>query len=419
MNRLTGKVRAEALDLWGFLRRALFAVAIGVLVGAVGVAFHYAVHTVTHWRGEYPCLILLLPLGGVAIVLLYQICGMSKDRGTNLVLVAVREAEPMKLRTAPLIFLSTVLTHLVGGSAGKEGAALQLGASISNKLAHCLGMGQEERRILTVCGMSAAFSALFGTPLTAALFSLEVVHVGVMQYAALVPALTSSLTAFLLAGAWGVAPTAFPLAAAPALSPLALFQTAAVGVLCAALAVVFCLATHGAGRLYGRFLPNPLLRAAVGGLLVLGLTLLFGGPQVQTYNGSGDTLVGLAVAGGAKLPPWTFAVKLLFTALTLGAGFRGGEIVPTLACGAAFGCAAAPLLGLDPSFGAALGTVSTFCGVTNCPISSLLLAYELFGGKGMPLFALGIFVAYRLSGYGGLYSEQQIVYAKDNPVPYQ
>ena len=399
-----------------FLRRAILAVLIGLLVGAVGVAFHYGIDLATELRQAHPWLLCLLPLGGLAIVLLYQVCGMEKDRGTNLVLVAVREHEPMRLRTAPLIFLSTVLTHLVGGSAGREGAALQLGASIASKLGHRLGLEPGEGRILTVCGMAAAFSALFGTPLTAAFFALEVVHVGVMHYAALTAALLASLTGFLLAGWLGVPPTAYAVSGLPALSPLSLLQMVVLGALCAGLAVFFCFVTHGAGRLYARILPDPRFRALAGGALVLLLSLLDGGLAHQYYNGAGGNLVEAAITGGgADVEPWAFLAKLLFTAVTLGAGFRGGEIVPTFACGATFGCVVAPFLGLAPSFGGAVGTVAAFCGVTNCPISSILLAYELFGGGGLPLYALAIAVAYRLSGYSGLYSEQQIVYSKRLP----
>lgn len=399
-----------------FLRRAILAVLIGLLVGAVGVAFHYGIDLATELRQAHPWLLCLLPLGGLAIVLLYQVCGMEKDRGTNLVLVAVREHEPMRLRTAPLIFLSTVLTHLVGGSAGREGAALQLGASIASKLGHRLGLEPGEGRILTVCGMAAAFSALFGTPLTAAFFALEVVHVGVMHYAALTAALLASLTGFLLAGWLGVPPTAYAVSGLPALSPLSLLQMVVLGALCAGLAVFFCFVTHGAGHLYAKVLPDPRFRALAGGALVLLLSLLDGGLAHQYYNGAGGNLVEAAVTGGgADVEPWAFLAKLLFTAVTLGAGFRGGEIVPTFACGATFGCVVAPFLGLEPSFGGAVGTVAAFCGVTNCPISSILLAYELFGGGGLPLYALAIAVAYRLSGYSGLYSEQVILYSKRDP----
>ena len=416
MNRLGESLREHGFDFLDFLRRAVFAIIIGLIVGLVGVAFHYAIDFVTELRLEHHWLILLLPVGGLAIILLYQVCGMEKDRGTNLVLVAVREHEPMRLRTAPLIFLSTVITHLVGGSAGREGAALQLGAAISNKIAHKIGVEPEEGRMLTVCGMAAAFSALFGTPLTAAIFALEVVHVGIIQYAALVPAFLSSLTGFLLAGALGVPPTAYALTGLPALAPLPLLQVTVLGGLCALLAMLFCGVMHTTGTLYAKYLPDPRLRAVAGGFIMIALSWLAGGLPDQTFNGAGGNLIQAAVSGGAGILPWTFLVKILYTALTLGAGFRGGEIVPTFACGAAFGCVAGPLIGLSPGFGAAVGVVAVFCGVTNCPISSMLLAYELFGGDGLPLFVLAIAVSYRLSGYTGLYTEQQIVYSKVKPV---
>ena len=409
-------LRAHGLDFLDFLRRGVFAALIGLLVGIVGVAFHFGIDLATQLRQAHNWLILLLPVGGLAIILLYRACGMEQDRGTNLVLVAVREHEPMRLRTAPLIFLSTCITHLVGGSAGREGAALQLGASISSKIAHAMGMEPEEGRMLTVCGMAAAFSALFGTPLTAAIFALEVVHVGVIQYAALVPAFLSSLVGYLLAGWIGVAPTAYAVSGLPGLDGGSLVRIIVLGGLCALLSILFCKTMHTVGRLYAQFLPDPRLRAVVGGCIMVALSLLDGGLADQVYNGAGGNLIEAAVNGnGAGVAPWAFLVKILFTALTLGAGFRGGEIVPTFACGATFGCTAAPLLGLSPSFGGAVGVAAVFCGVTNCPLSSILLAYELFGGRGLPLFALAIAVSYRLSGYTGLYSEQQIVYSKIVP----
>ena len=399
-----------------FLKWLLYSCLIGIVVGGVAISFHYGIDWATQLRGAHPNVIFFLPLGGVAIVLFYRACHMEKDRGTNLVLVAVREAEPMKLRTTPLIYFSTILTHLVGGSAGREGAALQLGGSLAAWLGRQIRLDAKDSRIMVMCGMAAAFSALFGTPLTAAIFALEVVHVGIIQYAALVPAFLSSLTGFLLAGYLGVPPTAYTVSGLPVLSPLALVQVVVMGGLCAALSVLFCKVMHGTGRLYAKYLPDARVRAVAGGFIMIGLSLLDGGLSDQVYNGAGGNLVQAAVTGnGAGVEPWGFLVKIVFTALTLGAGFRGGEIVPTFACGATFGCVAGPLIGLSPSFGGALGTVAAFCGVTNCPLSSILLAYELFGGGGLPLFALAIAVSYRLSGYTGLYSEQQIVYSKRTP----
>lgn len=393
--------------LLGFLKWAVLAVAIGLLVGAAGTLFGFGLHGVTSLREEHPWLLYLLPLGGVAIVGLYRGCKYPDGGSTNSVFLAVRENRPMPLRTAPLIFLSTLLTHLLGGSAGREGAALQLGGSIAGAIGQRLRLDDKDIRVFTMCGMSAAFSALFGTPLSAAVFSLEVVNVGRMYYVALVPCVLSALVGAWLSGALGLEPTAFPLARTVEVSPLSILQVCAIGALFALLSALFCLVLHQAGHLYAKWCPNPYLRAAVGGAVVIALALVF---QTRDYNGAGEGILRAAIGG--QVVPWAFALKMLFTAATLGAGFKGGEIVPVFFTGATFGCAAAPLLGLPAPLGAALGMVSVFCGVTNCPITSILLAVELFGGQSVALFALSCAVSYMLSGYFGLYSEQRILYSK-------
>ena len=192
MPRLSERALGHIWEGLTFLKWTLYSCLIGAIVGLVAVAFHLGIDLAAELRGERPWIVWLLPLGGMSIVLLYRVCGMEKDRGTNLVLVAVRDAERLKLRTAPLIFLSTILTHLVGGSAGREGAALQLGASLSAYVGQKLRLDHHDGRIVVMCGMAAAFSALFGTPLTAALFAMEVVTVGRMYYAAMVPCLLSA-----------------------------------------------------------------------------------------------------------------------------------------------------------------------------------------------------------------------------------
>ena len=399
MPQLSERARGHVQEGVTFVKWLLYSCLIGVVVGLVAVAFHLGIDLAAELRGEHPNIIWLLPLGGMAIVLLYRVCGMEKDRGTNLVLVAVRDAERLKLRTAPLIFLSTILTHLVGGSAGREGAALQLGASLSAYAGRKLGLDELDGRIVVMCGMAAAFSALFGTPLTAAVFAMEVVTVGRMYYAAMVPCLLSSYTAALVAHGFGLhAIHGYPVHDALELELTPILQTAALGVLCALLSILFCKVMHAAPKLYARYLPDPLARAAAGGALVLALTLAIGS---QTYNGAGDGVIRQLLAGDTI--PEAFLLKILFTALTLGAGFRGGEIVPVLFTGCAFGTWAGPLLGLPHGFSGALGMAAVFCGATNCPLSSILLAFELFGGQGLPLYALCCGVAYMLSGYHGLY----------------
>ena len=408
MPRLAARAQTPVRAVLIFVKWLLYSCLIGIIVGLVAAAFHWGIHWGSLLREEHPWIIFCLPLGGVAIILLYRVCGMEKDRGTNLVLVAVRDAERLKLRTAPLIFLSTILTHLAGGSAGREGAALQLGASLSACTGRLLRLDEKDERIVVMCGMAAAFSALFGAPLTAAIFAMEVVSVGVMYYAAMVPCMVSSYTAALVAHAFDIhAIHGYPVHNIMRLAPIPVLQAAAMGVMCAVLSIFFCTVMHAAPRLYAKYFPNPVLRAAVGGTLVLGLTLLVGD---QTYNGAGDGVIRGLLAGDQI--PGAFLLKILFTALTLGAGFRGGEIVPVLFTGCAFGTWAGPLLGLPHSFSGALGMAATFCGATNCPLSSILLAFELFGGEGLPLYALCCGVAYMLSGYYGLYSEQKIIYSK-------
>lgn len=389
-----------------FLKWLLFACLIGGIMGVVGSGFHYAIDWGTSLRQAHRWLVCLLPVAGLVIVASYHVTRMEDDRGTEFVLASVREGKPLRFRTAPLIFLGTVLTHLTGGSAGREGAALQLGGCISGSLGRIMKLDAKDERVITMCGMAAGFSALFGTPLSAAVFAMEVESIGVMYYAALVPCVLSALIANLISSLLGVASTAYTLETVPGFSPVVFLQVIGLGVLCGALASLFCRAMRLGGRLYGK-LSNPYLRIALGGVLVAALSLLEGSGD---YNGAGMQVIAAALTGSAV--PWAFVLKILFTVLTLGAGFKGGEIVPCFFVGATFGCVVAPLMGMDAGFGAALGLVAVFCGVTNSPMTSILLGYELFGGQGVALMALCAAVSYLLSGYSGLYKEQKIMYSK-------
>lgn len=394
-------------DLRIFLKWTGISVLCGLPVGLVGAIFHHLVEEATLFREEHRWIIWLLPAAGVLIAWLYRAAGMETDGGTNTVLSSVRSEKELRFRTAPLIFAGTVLTHLFGGSAGREGAALQLGGSIGAQLGRWLRLDSRDRHIITLCGMSACFAALFGTPLTAAFFAMEVVSVGLMYYTAIVPCLFSALIGAGIAGQLGAVPTSFAVGEIPALSLASAAQAAGMGILCAGVSILFCTAIHMTGHQMKKLLPNSLVRAAAGGALVAAAAFLLG---TTDYNGAGMDVVARALAGEAR--PEAFLLKILFTAVTLGAGFRGGEIVPVFFAGATFGCAAGPLLGLPAGFGGALGIAALFCGVVNCPLSSLLLCLELFGGEGMPLFAVAIAVSYLLSGYFGLYSSQRFYYSK-------
>ncbi len=393
-----------------FARWLLTATLIGLVCGAVGGLFALAVEVATHLRGEHGWLLYLLPVGGLVIAGLYRLMKLPLNLGTDEILTTVRTQGKVSLWMAPAIFLSTVLTHLLGGSAGREGAALQLGGSMGSAAGWltCRDGRQDTRRICELCGMAAVFSALFGTPLTACLFVLEVVEVGRFNTRALLPCMISATVAQLAAKLVGAPEEVFPLAAGLAQTgPVTLLQSAGLGVVCAVVAILFCVVMHLSGKSLRKLIPNDFLRVVLGGAAVIGLTLLTG---TRDYNGGGGHVIVEALGGHAR--PEAFALKLLFTAVTLGAGFKGGEIVPSFFVGSTLGCVAAPLLGMPAGLGAALGMVGVFCGVTNAPLASVLLSVELFGGEYLPLFGVCAAVSFMLSGQFSLYHSQQFLERK-------
>lgn len=385
----------------------VFAILVGVVVGICGTAFYFGLSFVTLLRTQNPWLIFLLPVGGLAIVGLYHLFKDEDDSGTNLVISAIHSGDKLPFRMAPLIFISTLITHLFGGSAGREGAALQLGGSLGNSIGRLFRFDEKDKHVMIMCGMSAAFSALFGTPMAAAIFSMEMVSVGVMYYIALVPCVISSLVAHGIAYSFGVSNELFLIEAIPKFTVLSAVKITFLAVLCALVSILFCITLHKTEELYKHFFKNPYLRAFVGGCIIIVLTLLVGN---QNYNGTGITMIEHCIAGTVR--PEAFILKIVFTALTLGAGYKGGEIVPSFFTGAALGCLFGNLLGFSPTLCTAVGMTSLFCGVTNCPITSLLISFELFGYDGMPYFLLATAFSYMLSGYFGLYRSQRIVYSK-------
>ncbi len=398
----SAKRPARVLVLW-----LVLAAAVGLVCGGVGTAFHLSVESVTELRGEHGWILWLLPLAGLVIVALYK-GTRCEGMGTNNVIRAVQSGEAVNPLLVPAIFLGTVLTHLCGGSAGREGAALQMGGSIGYNVGRLFHLSDHDRRTATVCGMAAFFSALFGTPLAATLFAMMVEDVGLTFSVAFVPGFLAALVAYGVSLACGISPTRFALADAPALTADAVLKVMVLGAACAVVSRLFCGLLHFTEHELPKRLPNPWVRAAVGGIAVVALSYLMG---VGRYNGAGMGVIAAAVEQGEALP-WDFLCKALLTAITLASGFKGGEVVPSFYIGATFGCAVGPLLGLPAGFSAAVGLVAVFCGATNTLIPSILMAYELFQGEGLELVALGCGVCYMLSGYHGLYSSQTFVTEK-------
>lgn len=385
----------------------VFAILTGAIVGFVSSAFYFVLSFVNVIREQNSWIIYLLPFAGLAIVALYRLMKYEKDGGTNLVISAIHSGDRIPLRMTPSIFISTAITHLFGGSAGREGAALQIGGSIGNSLGKLFRFDEKDTHVVIMCGMSAAFSTLFGTPMAAAIFPMEMVSVGVMYYMALVPCVVSSLTAHSITILLGIHGERFTITDIPDFQLTPTLLVVLVAILCAFLSIGFCGFLHRTESLFKKYFKNPYVRIFVGGCAVVLLTVLVGN---NDYNGAGMQIVERATNG--EVVPVAFLLKILFTSLTIGAGYKGGEIVPTFFVGATFGCLLGQLLGISPSLCAAIGMISLFCGVTNCPISSLLISFELFGYKGMPYYLLAVAFSYMLSGYSGLYRSQKIMYSK-------
>ena len=378
-----------------FAKWVTIAVIMGIIGGAVGSAFHMAVNFATSFRTGHDWTLFFMPLGGILIVFLYRICKVNEETGTNLIISSIRTNIKVPLVMAPLIFISTVITHLVGGSAGREGAALQLGGSIGSAIGEKFHLDEKDMSLAIMCGMSSVFSALFGTPLTAAFFAMEVISVGVIYYVGLVPCIVSSLTAFEISLFFKLPPTAFKIAEEiPKVTLTSVVQTGILAMLCAVVSMAFCIIMKRSHDLFRVHIENTYLRILTGSAMLIVLTLIVGN---RSCNGAGGEIIQSAIEKG-QTNYTLFFIKILFTAITIGSGFKGGEIVPTFFIGSTFGCTVAPLLGIDPSFGAAIGLVATFCGVVNCPIASIFLSYELFGGTGIILFAIACGVSYMLSG---------------------
>ncbi|ETI87425.1 chloride channel protein [Clostridium butyricum] len=400
------KIRIVQLNLWVFFKWIIISIITGVVGGAVGSIFHLSVELATKTRIEHSWILYLLPFGGLLIVFMYK-KGMKGDPGTNLVINSIRTDGKVPFLMAPLIFLGTVITHLFGGSAGREGAALQLGGSIGSQIGNLIGLDEKDMHLITLCGMSSVFSALFGTPLTATFFAMEVISIGIIHYSAFIPCIVSSVTAYYISIYFGLDPVRFNLNVIPEISLINIVKVMILGSLCAVVSIIFCNLLHKSNNISKKIISNAYVRVFIGGIIIVLLTIIIG---TRDYNGAGMDVILNAMNGTAK--PEAFLLKMIFTAITISVGYKGGEIVPTFFIGATFGCVVGKFLGLDPCFGAAVGLVALFCGVVNTLITSIILSIELFGAGNIVLFAIACGVSYMESGYYSLYSSQKIMYSK-------
>ena len=402
------KALLSGWNIWVFdmkiksiIKWIIISLLIGAIGGIVGTAFHISVDFVTELREENGWLILLLPLGGLLIALLYKLAKAESGMDTNRVIKAVKTDMDVPLRMMPLIFSGTVITHLFGGSAGREGAALQIGGSIGYNVSKTLRVDKTSIHIAVMAGMSAVFSALFGTPVAAAIFSFEVARVRLKNCYEIIPCLISALVARGVAALFNVSPIRFDNISFPQLDVLTVLRITIISVICGAVALLFCLVLHKSEHLAKKIVPNFYVRAFAGGVLIVLLTAIL---KTQDYNGAGMNVITNAINGTAL--GYAFILKLLFTAITVSCGYRGGEIVPAFFIGSTLGCVIAPLIGVSSSVGAGIGFISLFCGAVNCPVASILLAVEIFGGNGLVFFVIACIISYIFSGNISLYKDQ-------------
>ncbi len=398
--------------VWHYIRTCVkwcfYSIATGIACGVVGTLLYHMVVKANEIRTEYPNLLWILPIAGLIIVKFYYMLNIPEDKGPDLIFDSVRETNHVPFQVIITSAISTVITHLFGGSSGRVGAALQIGGGISSGLSKYFHLNPGDRSLFIMCGMSGLVSVLFGTPLAATFLSMEVISVGVIYYAALLPCLLTSMTAFFVAELFGVTAMRYRIIDVPAESAVVWIKIAVFSVVCAMVSILFCLAIKELNHYIKKWIKIPYLRIGAGACLIIILTLLVGN---QEYNGSGGNMLNQALVDGMA-KPFDFALKLLFTAITLACGFKGGGVYPAFIVGATFGCMFGPVLGLPACFSAALGMIAVFCGAVNCPIASVLLSVEVFGGQGILYFAIASAISFVFSGYFTLFPGQDFIYSK-------
>ncbi len=395
------KIPLTAKRLGEFAALLLSAAVVGVICGAVGGAFAESIGFVTALRAEYPWLIYILPFGGLVSVALYKLARVESI-GTDRVLESVRGESETPVLLAPVVFAASVITHLFGGSAGKEGAALQIGSGVAELVSKITKADSKRRSVLTVCGMAALFSAVFGTPVAACIFAAEVAVLGRIDVVAALPALVSSVAAHMISLCLGVEHESFHLDSTPAFGAVLLIKIIAVAAITALVSVVFCWAIRRGKKLFENLFRNAYVRIFAGGCLIVVMTLILG----TDYNGGGMFVIERIFEEGVVRPE-AFLLKILFTVITVSAGYKGGEIVPSFFIGATLAAVLSPVFGLSAEFGAAIGMVAFFGGVTNCPVASSVIGIELFGSDGILFFALAAFTARAFSGKASLYRQAE------------
>ena len=413
--RISGVLRADVAeqgDLLAHLARwMVLGTAVGVLAGLASAGFLVTLAWATDTRIDEPWLLWLLPVAGLVVGLAYRHLGGDAVRGNDLIIDEIHEPNRwVPTRMAPLVYAGTVVTHLFGGSAGREGTAIQMSGSLTDVLARTLRLAPSERRLLLVAAIAGGFGAVFGVPLAGAVFAFEVQAVGRLRYDALVPAVTASIVGDLIVTAVGVDHLATPVVTDVDLGPVLLAKLVLVGLACGLAALVFTELTHAIKRWMAARVAWSPARPVIGGVVIVALTLAVG---TRDYLGLSLPLATDAFTDVATVATFAFALKLVFTAVTLGTGFQGGEVTPLFIIGVTLGATLAGVLGVDGPLLPAVGYVAVFGAAANTPLACTVMGLELFGvDAAVPLLVV-CSVAYVTSGHRGIYTAQRLEVAKD------